>query len=74
MLPQFPLPTWIDGSASAVPLMALIGWAAFVVLLVVGAVAAARELARRRRVALADAVAEGRTPARAGRSGRRAHR
>ncbi|MBC3761282.1 hypothetical protein ACUN7V_20125 [Quadrisphaera oryzae] len=74
MLPQFPLPTWIDGSASAVPLMALIGWAAFVVLLVVGAVAAARELARRRRVALAHAVAEGRAGAAPERAGRRVRR
>ncbi|TNM70285.1 hypothetical protein FHN55_00965 [Streptomyces sp. NP160] len=58
MLPQFPLPSWLDGFGSAVGLMALLGWAGFAVLVVVGAVALRRELARRRRVALADARAE----------------
>ncbi|TXR51665.1 hypothetical protein [Quadrisphaera setariae] len=74
MLPQFPLPAWLDGFGSAVSLMALIGWAASAVLVVVGAVALVREARRRRRVALADAVAEGRGLARPERTRRRIRR
>lgn len=58
MLPQFPLPSWLDGFDSAVELMALIGWAGAAVLVVLVGVLVARELRRRRRVALADAAAQ----------------
>lgn len=54
--------------------MAIIGWAAFAVLVVVGAVALQRELARRRRVALADAAAERRGLTRPERTRRRFRR
>ncbi|MEH3078763.1 MAG: hypothetical protein PGN11_19225 [Quadrisphaera sp.] len=74
MLPQLPLPAWLDGFGSAVSLMAIIGWAAFAVLVVVGAVALRRELARRRRVTLADAAAEGRAPAQPSTARRRIRR
>lgn len=57
VLPQFPLPSWLDGFDSAVGLMALIGWVGFAVLAVLVGVLVSRELGRRRRVALADAAA-----------------